>query len=1266
MGFASQASSSASVSLIDFPGLLRQGRRRVPSNPVTPGGQRLLGLARRQVVSLGIAVAQRRDGKVVMSSTPFRSATDRIFRDAMPWLENSAQHSGVDGRLEGLLLLADRLLASFEGCNVPDLHRLHERFSGDPYFGHVEGAVSDPDTMLTMLLEPFLRGVLFRADPVRHEALQAGRAARNNLHALLRELGLAGDHVLALPLEHELQIEDFAVRAAFHAKETRNAATHRAPRRSGSQVALNQETFVATLVAALDLHRGALLHGLMGLVPHTLERNARLALGDHECERQGHLRRFVGRAGFLESLELHLADAARDSGYVLLLGGEGGGKSAVVAALTQRLAERASLMGAGAGGARQSFPWIGGSLLFFGKQNARARDILESLIEQARLCLVDPPPRNAPETNLEFSFKQHLRALQCERGRLIVVIDALDEVDDDLVKLLPASAPKEVVFLLTCRHEHDAVRRLRERLRPTVLTLPALDDADARALIAGAGITDEAWASKALRAAGGLPLHLVQAAADPTGDPNASVQDLLRRKQARWRAVAPGEPDVVREALFVLALFEPVSMLKLSEVAACLRSRGHDGLTGPGLRDRLTATRGVSEDVTSLEERSLKLSNKPFAEYVREFVVEGGDLAALVESCARWLTRDPDVDLTLASRFIAYWADARRPAGCARAARKAVREAEARGDAPCLRGLFDAGASRLEAPPILVECLEAAIRLGDAEAKAELGGRLLEGRGMAQDLPRAVELLQAASIAGVTGAGVTLANRALSDTRLGISPEDALWILEQAHAVADASATSALATALLQGSGTGTDPARAGAVLRQGVARGDAGIAADLVFLLDSGVVAPEDDAELARVMTLVRSDPDAMIGRWLQSAWVSAVFEGLLDNAVSMPEELQDLVDELASTGGRDQAGGALILALAELRHSPNSSSDAVRHLREALRDPNLQAASQAVLIAHGVPALRAEVMEVATSLAEHGDLLARRLLCAEVFGEDARVLTRRERSALASLESRGYPEAALALCLLRAKEAGDRDAIALATCDYLGWGLQQPLLVQQRVAMTIRLARQLDISSTEGAIQIAERIAAMPSMEPAERAFVLLFDGSGIAGIAGLRPWLTSKPCERMLWLAYRFVARATGARGLSVDVAESVLQAAQESGVTSAEACTLFALRSLTRAGLLGEGPWNSEEIVRSAGPCLYVELCVEAGRFAWFWEPARQDRRRSSIQALASACSPEDAVGSELVFLVAWRKYLCEQIPASDTPAGREVTSVAFAVMSLVSD
>jgi WD40 repeat protein len=248
-------------------------------------------------------------------------------------------------------------------------------------------------------------------------------------------------------------------------------------------------------------------------------------------EQQAHLKTFVGREALLADLRRWI-DEQKEGRYLLLLGPPGQGKSALMAELARREAER------------------GGCLLHMIKSHPSPHRFCPALLSQAAQLTGRPlgPAAYAGDLDdLRNAFVRALTAVQQRFGRAVLVIDGLDELDTEgrLTTFLPPLLPEGTRIIMTSRPDLALMRKLRNRLGGCLeeralepLTLPEFAQLVERRLEppAAAALRKAVPQEELFQRIGGNPLYL---------------HCLLDQVAGRWQqAVQSGTPSSFSETQF--------------------------------------------------------------------------------------------------------------------------------------------------------------------------------------------------------------------------------------------------------------------------------------------------------------------------------------------------------------------------------------------------------------------------------------------------------------------------------------------------------------------------------------------------------------------------------------------------------------------------------------------------------------------------------------------------------------------------------------------
>jgi hypothetical protein len=338
---------------------------------------------------------------------------------------------------------------------------------------------------------------------------------------------------------------------------------------------------------------------------------AELALPHARFERQVHLEDHVERPRVLARIEAAL-DRAQPGGYVLVLGGPGAGKSALLAELSRKLEAPFHFLRSHRDPAR------------FVPALVAQCDALATIGERS------PPMRRGVEADeLKNELVDALDALRAARGRACVVIDGLDELDrlEPTLACLPTSLPTGCAIVLSSRPEARWLHRLRARLAPLAeVELGPLDVDEVRLAIERwllrRGIDVDADATERLLATTGGLASLVFRALHRARRVGRLDLSLARADSTSWHedlfaaAVERGGPTVAALVELLSVAREPVAP---SLVHAWLQSDPRS--CGGSLADLRAAIEATSELLEGGGTDLLRLWHAGFASHVRAQVL---------------------------------------------------------------------------------------------------------------------------------------------------------------------------------------------------------------------------------------------------------------------------------------------------------------------------------------------------------------------------------------------------------------------------------------------------------------------------------------------------------------------------------------------------------------------------------------------------------------------------------------------------------------------
>ena len=270
-----------------------------------------------------------------------------------------------------------------------------------------------------------------------------------------------------------------------------------------------------------------------------------------------HVRRFVGRAAVLGAIDRFLARAPR--GYFLIRGAPGQGKSAVACHLIKS----------------RSWPH---HLISRTGGRSDVRLVLRSLIAQLGpgKGSDEPLPESVPE--LAKSFEDRLAQAAARSGRVVVVLDGLDELIEESVQgpafLVTEGLPPNVYFIVTSR-PGDRLDRLLEALHSTTHELYDLGPLEAPEVVAMLRTQrpdlDDAKIALAARASKGNALFLRAVADELERNPDYDLSNLPASVEGFFRRALSGldgrRDPLLTDVLGLLATArKPLALRELAQI----------------------------------------------------------------------------------------------------------------------------------------------------------------------------------------------------------------------------------------------------------------------------------------------------------------------------------------------------------------------------------------------------------------------------------------------------------------------------------------------------------------------------------------------------------------------------------------------------------------------------------------------------------------------------------------------------------------------------
>lgn len=497
-------------------------------------------------------------------------------------------------------------------------------------------------------------------------------------------------------------------------------------------------------------------------------------LASIRAERADHLARFRGREALVEQVLAELR--SEPAGYVVLVGPESHGKSALLAEVTRRWSDEQGPAWA---------PWLPHCLLGVGRQLHSAGEVWTALSAQLAGLGVEVQTGDPSGLLGAATVRRRLRLGLEELGgetdaRILLAFDDLERASPDPggPTFLPR-LPDGVSGLITSRGG-AAVNALRVEYPTVVLPIERVDRHEIPAILGVPDRTAEgrAFNDAAYESSDGWMLPLVEVARRiaraegdwGSADPVARRDDVLAIQARRWGLV---EDPLMADVLALLSVTEPIGPVLVDSVVGFLGGLGRS-ITQPALLARLQDR--VHDQVDFSANGRIGLSLSLFAEHAREAVLGPRLTGARLLAWVRWSCADPDVPpVDAMNSAMRWWDDHRFGPGVRAAWGEAVGSvAPARLDDLAAAQYIDASPFaplRDYAGPAVV-ALQAGADQGDPTCRARIAAALLHGDGVEPDEETAVAVL-----AELVEDGLPLAMFFLS--MWGLVEEPADWPLEE-------------------------------------------------------------------------------------------------------------------------------------------------------------------------------------------------------------------------------------------------------------------------------------------------------------------------------------------------------------------------------------------------------------------------------------------------------------------------------------------------------
>lgn len=550
-------------------------------------------------------------------------------------------------------------------------------------------------------------------------AKSEGKTSHFNLYQVILELGLLSEKEIKKTAKDVEDISDNVRRMIWHAKEDRNPIIHSGAEIPEDDLIRQKRYALIAFLAPIFRHQQALQSTLRCLVTRAPAFGPLDTLAKQvDSERRGHIEYFAGRMEWLTTLREKLETLSKNEGvYILLTASEGTGKSALVSKLSQFLADDSPVLGTNTTETQKTAPWLPGVILHLGKASNLPAEFVPFLINQISCLIVsDLPPFNdifleanrletadldSGNLNLKkllvnkddegsrFISNSHsvysaksgsngfiyarrlifeaLERLVAETGKVFLLLDALEEISSDGSSLafLPERLPPGVSCLLTSRPQTPAVDFVQSKLKNIeIIELKQLTREEVPLLtnVPDKTLEGKEFNNKVMEKTDGLPL-LLSNIGNQVRNSSIKLSSIqingirnrhfeLKAKEWIGHGAEQDENNVLKkEILGLLSIFEPVMPIHLEDVQSYLISRNLD-FELPKIRQVLTP---VSTQLQGLEIGRIKLTMRPFAEYIRETYFSRIDLFRIFKKITEWLINDPDINPALCSRLFVVW-----------------------------------------------------------------------------------------------------------------------------------------------------------------------------------------------------------------------------------------------------------------------------------------------------------------------------------------------------------------------------------------------------------------------------------------------------------------------------------------------------------------------------------------------------------------------------------------------------------------------------------
>lgn len=497
--------------------------------------------------------------------------------------------------------------------------------------------------------------------------------------------------------------------------------------------------------------------------------------------------------------------------YLVLTGVPAIGKTSVCLKVVEELCIKQGNVGRYANNIKEIASWVPTLLLHLGKQSKELKEIVRSIVVQANTKLVNKIDIARLNKNYSRIIHDTLSRLVKECGYAILIIDAIDEIatDNGNLDFLPEEIPIGATIFVTMNCESEELEWIEKNRKVDVINLEPLKREEIPSLT---GVADLDFNGKGkvfndtiFNKYGDRPKYIfdiIDQLQMHNNDINKINFTLYEEKNfeyecLKWFSEDRNERELIQQILLLLAVFEPVYPLNIELLQLFLRYENYN-LCLPDIRAKLYR---VSNQIEGFNSIRIKIANKKFAEYVRNFYFSRIDIQDFLKYVFKWFAIDKKVPLRLICQFFQYWSNSKKIGNqyFVEQINKFVKAAKTNTDSERLLGIAEViWNEQFDIKEIAVKCVEASINLENIDAKIIYANRLLEGDGVDVNKSQGEKLLREAANTNNKKAKVILGNRLLNGNRVDKNIHEAEVILRDAIELGDTNAKGILGSHLVE------------------------------------------------------------------------------------------------------------------------------------------------------------------------------------------------------------------------------------------------------------------------------------------------------------------------------------------------------------------------------------------------------------------------------------------------------------------------------------